>query len=72
MSPLYESIAQKVDSLSPSEQLQLISRLTERVGVQVRSSTPTSILELQGLGKEIWGEMDAQAYVDHERASWNG
>ena len=28
-----------------------------------------SILELQGLGKEIWRGVDVQAYVDAERAS---
>ena len=32
----------------------------------------TSILQLQGLGKEIWQGIDAQEYVDRERAAWNG
>lgn len=32
----------------------------------------TSILQLQGLGKEIWEGIDAQEYVDRERAAWNG
>lgn len=32
----------------------------------------TSVLELQGLGKELWQEIDAQAYVNNERAAWNG
>jgi hypothetical protein len=32
----------------------------------------TSIFQLQGLGKEIWQGIDAQDYVDSERASWNG
>ena len=31
-----------------------------------------SILELESLGKEIWAGIDAQDYVDHERASWAG
>ena len=31
-----------------------------------------SILELQGLGKELWSDIDAQEYVDEERATWNG
>ena len=31
-----------------------------------------SILELEGLGKEIWQGIDAKEYVDRERASWNG
>ncbi len=31
-----------------------------------------SILELQGLGKIAWQGMDAQEYVDRERAARNG
>lgn len=30
------------------------------------------IMRLQGLGKEIWAGIDAQDYVDHERAAWAG
>ena len=30
-----------------------------------------SILELQGLGKEIWAGIDAAAYVNEERDSWD-
>jgi hypothetical protein len=30
------------------------------------------ILELQGMGKNMWKNIDAQEYVDKERASWNG
>ncbi|MCH7620845.1 MAG: hypothetical protein IH870_03005 [Chloroflexi bacterium] len=31
-----------------------------------------SVLELKGLGKEIWHGIDAQEYVDQERSSWRG
>jgi hypothetical protein len=31
-----------------------------------------SIVELRGLGKEIWAGIDAQEYVDQERRSWHG
>lgn len=31
-----------------------------------------SILELQGLGKGVWSNVDARKYIDEERASWNG
>jgi len=43
-------------------------RACHRAMVQAQSS----ILELQGLGKEIWQNIDAQAYIDQERTSWNG
>ena len=30
-----------------------------------------SILELRGLGKDVWGSTDAAAHVDDERRSWD-
>jgi hypothetical protein len=39
---------------------------------QASPQSPRSILELQGLGKEIWRDMEAQAYTTRERASWDG
>ena len=32
---------------------------------------PVSLLELQGLGKEIWAETDAADHVAKERDSWD-
>jgi hypothetical protein len=29
-----------------------------------------SILELDGLGKEIWQDVDVDTYIDQERKSW--
>jgi hypothetical protein len=35
-------------------------------------STSGGILRLQGLGKEVWVGIDAQAYVNRERSAWAG
>jgi plasmid stability protein len=32
---------------------------------------PISILELRGLGKELWGDVDAAAHVKRERTAWD-
>jgi plasmid stability protein len=32
---------------------------------------PISILELKGLGKELWRERDAATHVEEERRSWD-
>lgn len=48
----------------------------EELSAVVRHQIPVkpkrNILELEGLGKEIWQGLDAQEYVDQERTSWNG
>jgi hypothetical protein len=68
----YEQILRDVESLSRAEQLRLISELAENLRVEAPPESRTSILDLQGLGKEIWQGVDAQDYVDRERSSWNG
>ena len=72
MSAQYDSILQKAGRLSQAEKLFLISQLVEQLCAQVSPGAPVSILELEGLGKELWRGMDAQEYVDRERSSWNG
>jgi hypothetical protein len=72
METSYDNILKSAESLSRAEQLRLLSELAEYLRAHVPSEGRTSILELQGLGKEIWQGMDAQEYVDRERASWNG
>lgn len=60
-----------IQNLDTDEQL----RLVEEVAMMVRNKVKTkkhSILELKGLGKEIWGSVDAQEHVNRERDSWTG
>ena len=72
MSLAYEEILQKAGALSPDEQLRLISQLAERLQRGSSQERRTSILELQGLGKEIWEGIDPREYIQRERNSWNG
>ena len=68
----YEDVLRSVESLTRAEQLRLMSELADYLRIHAAPEARTSILELQGLGKEIWKGIDAQAYVDGERAAWNG
>lgn len=68
----YYEVLSRIQRLSPADQLRLLEELAALVRRQVTSRAQRSILELQGLGKEIWQDIDAQEYIDRERASWNG
>jgi len=67
----HEKLLDEVEKLNQSEQL----RLLEKIAVLIRRRTTArprhSILELHGLGKSIWKDIDAQQYIDKERKSWN-
>jgi hypothetical protein len=69
---VYNDVLRRVQGLSPDDQLRLLEDVASLVRRQV--ATPArrrSILELRGLGKEVWQDIDAQDYVDQERASWS-
>jgi hypothetical protein len=68
----YESALEMAESLSRDEKLRLIQELTAHADKDNVSEPEHSILELCGLGKEIWEGIDAQEYINRERASWNG
>jgi predicted NBD/HSP70 family sugar kinase len=69
---VYGEVLSRIQHLSPADQLRLLEDLAALVRRQVTPRTRRSILELQGLGKEIWRDVDAQEYIDRERASWSG
>ncbi len=68
----YQDVLKRAQQLDPLEQLRLLETLAVSVRRQITPRSHRSILELQGLGKAIWQDVDAQVYIQEERASWNG
>jgi hypothetical protein len=65
-------VRSQVEQLSLDEQLDLLKDLTTMITHQVAPKPKHSILELKGLGKEIWQDIEAQEYINQERDSWIG
>jgi hypothetical protein len=70
--PAYEDTLNRARQLSTEDQLALLEALAAIVRQTVSPRPRHSILELQGLGKQIWQGMDAQEYVNHERDALTG
>lgn len=68
----YLQIRHQVEFLTSDEQLRLLEDIVAIVRRRMISLPRRSIMELEGLGKEIWQGVDAQEYVDQERDSWHG
>lgn len=66
----YEEVCDYVIHLAPEDQLELFKFLANILLPQVRIETQHSLLELEGLGQEIWEGVDAQQYIKEERDSW--
>ena len=71
-SDIYGEIFSRFRKLSSDEQTNLLEHLKAAVQENQPSNGRRSILELRGLGKEIWKGLDAQDYVGRERSSWRG
>jgi len=68
----YQKISHQIKDLTLAEQLNLLEYLAKLVRQQTIRQPERSIMELEGLGKDIWQGLDAQEYVNRERDSWNG
>ncbi len=66
----YEHVLRMTRQLGLTEQLQLLEALTRMVRSRVEKPHIHSIMELEGLGAEIWQGIDAESYVEQERNSW--
>ena len=64
--------ARYIKSLSPNDRLLLLALIAHDLAVESTGNEPRerSILELKGLGAEIWEGVDAQRYVDELRDEW--
>ncbi|MEO0985017.1 MAG: hypothetical protein AAFY20_05655 [Cyanobacteria bacterium J06639_14] len=69
---MLSDIRRQVDQLTFAEQLSLLEDLVVIVRKQFEAKPQRSMMELKGLGKEVWQGIDAQTYVNQERESWNG
>lgn len=64
---------QYIQDIPMIEQLNLIALISRKLAAQADAaeSQTRSLLELEGLGAEIWQGMDAQRYVNELRNEWD-
>lgn len=68
---VYREVLNQAQKLTPDEQLRLLEDLARLIRQQGSPKRKHSILELEGLGQEIWKGIDAQEYINQERDSWD-
>jgi len=68
----YDDYVRGIESLRPEDQLSLVEIISARLKRAFgKERTRHSILELEGLGAEIWKSIDVEEYVRKERESWD-
>ena len=66
-----DSLYEKLHARAQRERRSLAQEVIHLLDHAIQEQPPLSILELQGLGKECWQGIDAAAYIDEERNSWD-
>lgn len=68
---LPDALYRKLQAQARRERRSVAQEVTRILSEALEAREPTSILELQGLGKELWREVDAATHVREERESWD-
>ena len=65
------AIIEEITHLTIEERKHLINVIVDSFTEIPSTKKKRSILELRGLGKEIWQDIDAQDYVNELRDEWD-
>ena len=68
---LPDSLYKKLQARAKRQHRSIAQEVTHLLTDALEASKPLSILDLQGLGKNHWKEIDASTHIDRERASWD-
>jgi len=62
---------EQIRHLTPEQKLRLIALIAGELAADFPKRPRRSIMELHGLGAEIWQGIDAQEYVEQLRSEWD-
>lgn len=68
---LPDALYRKLQARAKRERRSVAQEVTKILSEALEAAKPLSILELRGLGKEYWRDVDAGTHVEHERAAWD-
>ena len=67
----YEDYIKGIKGLRPEEQLNLVEVIPAQLKKEIiKKKVKHSILELEGLGADLWQNIDVKEYLRKERESW--
>lgn len=67
----YDDYIKGIKELKPEEQLNLVEIISAQLKKSLtKKMVKHSIMELEGLGTDLWKDIDVQEYIRKERESW--
>lgn len=68
---LPDDLYEKMKERAKRERRSVAQEVTRILTKALEEDDRPSLLELEGLGKELWEGIDPAAYVENERRSWD-
>ncbi len=68
---LPDALYRKIQARAKRERRSVAQEVIHILSQATDQAAPLSILDLQGLGKEVWRGVDAARHVDKERRGWD-
>jgi plasmid stability protein len=68
---LPDALYRKLQARAKRQRRSVAQEVTHILSEILESPQPLSILELRGLGREDWRDVDAATHVERERSSWD-
>ena len=68
---LPDDLYEKLKLRARQERRSIAQEVTQLLAAALGTPEPLSIMELRGLGKELWHDIDPVEHVATERASWD-
>jgi len=68
---LPDGLYRKLQARAKRQRRSVAQEITQILSDVLEAPPPASILELRGLGREMWRDTDAAAHVARERSSWD-
>jgi plasmid stability protein len=68
---LPDTLYQRLRMRAKRQHRSISQEVTHLLEEALNEPEPLSLLELRGLGKELWEGIDAAEYIEQERASWD-
>ena len=65
-----DALYKKLQARAKRQRRSVAQEVTHLLSEALEASKPLSILDLRGLGKEQWADVDAATHVRRERDSW--
>ena len=68
---LPDGLYRKLQTRARRQRRSVAQEVIQLLNEALDAPKPVSILELRGLGKELWVDVDASAHVKRERNAWD-